>query len=376
MSDNINIEELFRSNLGSLEADVSPKAWSNIQQGLNAPAGVTSAAAAKTGLSFITKSIIVSTGIVAATITGIYLWNNDQPQNNSNQSIVTVDDQHRIEEDQTKPLTDRINSGPQRVDLMEGNDVINPERQASDEISLPTSERNSRGLENETTVNSGSTEGLVSDDHNEGNGDAQITDDGAAAHNEIEKPEDNQDADETPVQKYLVVNPSYSILNDQNDAPATYIFEANAENCSSVRWDFGDGTTGEGFEVEHTYEKPGNYKVQMIAKAGQQNMMKSMSIKVESIAKIAEVNSNIFSPNGDGINDEYFIESENIEELAIIVTDAKGTIIWKSNEVRFNWNGTDLAGNLLPSGNYSYVLVAVGTDGGNIERRGFITLQR
>ncbi len=36
----------------------------------------------------------------------------------------------------------------------------------------------------------------------------------------------------------------------------------------SYRWDFGDGTTGEGAQVTHTYEKAGNYRVSLVVDDG------------------------------------------------------------------------------------------------------------
>lgn len=380
MSDKLNIEELFRSNLGSMEADVSPNAWSNIQQGINASAGATSAAAAKTGLSFIAKSIIVSTGIVAATIAGIYLFNNDQPQNNSNDAIVAVDDNQLESDEQTKPLTDHINDGPVIVDNVLNDHQTDQGQQTIAPLLEPVDLFDP--VDPDVHVEAGSVGEVGQDNNGDADNNTQVNgrnaseDENSGQEVSALDKQDNGSEERAPVQKLITANPAFTVLTDNNEAPATYAFVSNAENCSKVRWDFGDGTTAEGFEVEHTYEKPGKYNVQMIASEGQQNRMKTIVMNVQSIAKIAEVNSNIFSPNGDGLNDNYFIESENIEELAIIITDSKGNIIWRSNEIHFNWNGTDLGGNPLPSGNYSYVLVAVGTDGGNIERRGFITLER
>lgn len=41
----------------------------------------------------------------------------------------------------------------------------------------------------------------------------------------------------------------------------TYVFSAFTNSTSEVVWDFGDGATGTGFQVDHVYDTPGEYEV-------------------------------------------------------------------------------------------------------------------
>ncbi|MBL7924819.1 MAG: PKD domain-containing protein, partial [Bacteroidia bacterium] len=51
--------------------------------------------------------------------------------------------------------------------------------------------------------------------------------------------------------------------------PLTVVFTANSPGAESISWDFGDGTFGQGFSVQHSYTAYGNYKVKATAsKAG------------------------------------------------------------------------------------------------------------
>lgn len=67
---------------------------------------------------------------------------------------------------------------------------------------------------------------------------------------------------------------------------------------------------------------------------------------------------NVFTPNGDGKNDIFRIESENLTEFYIAVIDAKSNVVFESRDPLFVWDGRDSAGNPVVSGNYVYFITA------------------
>ncbi len=380
MSDNFNIEELFRSNLGSLEADVNPNAWTNIQQGLNIPAVTTAASSVKTGLGIITKSIIVTTGIVAATIAGVYLYNNDQPQDNSSDTIVAVDENQHASDEQTKSLKDPINSGlivgensqgGNETGLAESlapvSEPIDLLDQVQPEVHLKPGSGGELGQENNS--------GVEVDNNAQGNGgNGAEVENSRQERSELDK-QDNAREEREPEQKQISANPSFTLLTDNKKAPLTYSFVSNTENCSKVSWDFGDGTTAEGLQVEHTYEKPGTYKVEINCSEANQVHLENLTVIVESISKFTHV-PNIISPDGDHRNDFFFIGSEQMEKMSIIIRDNKGNSVFVSDDIDFRWYATDLGGNNLPQGAYDWVLIAFGVDGTKFQKAGQITVIR
>jgi gliding motility-associated-like protein len=66
---------------------------------------------------------------------------------------------------------------------------------------------------------------------------------------------------------------------------------------------------------------------------------------------------NVFSPNGDGIND-YFTPAEvrDLDLIEIQIHSRNGQLIWQSNQYPFNWDGRSQIGGLSPAGVYYWTL--------------------
>ena len=64
-----------------------------------------------------------------------------------------------------------------------------------------------------------------------------------------------------------------------------YNFQFNAYsskgNASSYIWDFGDGNEGEGIEISHEYQNPGNYIVKLTIGNGQINSEDEIEITID-----------------------------------------------------------------------------------------------
>lgn len=368
MKDNFNIEELFRSNLESLEADVSPNAWTNIQQGLQAQGAVAATVAAKTGLSLFVKSIIIGSGIVAATVAGVYLFNDDEPQVTADNSIVAIDDSQLSAENQSKTLTDNLNTEPGIVDwtLDSDNGEDNSSLQVKTDIPNSPNNNSDKSISKTDDVKDPAKTDVANNDDKTDPDDSK-TDVKDKAKN------DGKQILADPID--TKVSASLQVINVNKAEPAHYRFVSNAINCDNVSWDFGDGTTGEGFEIEHKYAKPGEYRVTMNYSKDYEGFSEGITITVESKSAIGII-PNIISPNGDRLNDFFCIQTKEIEKLTIVITDLKGNTVFESSEVDFEWYGTNMFGEKVEGGSYFYQIVAVGYDGTVISRQGYVELTK
>lgn len=68
---------------------------------------------------------------------------------------------------------------------------------------------------------------------------------------------------------------------------------------------------------------------------------------------------NVFTPNGDGINDIFYILSRNIVSIDVRILNNSGQELINSNELDFSWNGLDSTG----TGPYAVEVQALTTSG-------------
>ena len=82
---------------------------------------------------------------------------------------------------------------------------------------------------------------------------------------------------------------------------------------------------------------------------------------------------NAFTPNGDGRNDKWNVEGENIASIKFFIYDQWGELLFTSTSLQNGWDGT-YKGTKEPVGVYVYNVDAVMNDGQNIRKKGTITL--
>lgn len=92
----------------------------------------------------------------------------------------------------------------------------------------------------------------------------------------------------------------------------------------------------------------------------------------ESIGKL----TNIFTPNGDRINDYLSVESKGLTDFSIVVLDKNSKIVYQSNEPNFMWDGVGMNGEMVPSGNYVYYITARDAKGNLISKHSILRIER
>jgi gliding motility-associated-like protein len=83
-----------------------------------------------------------------------------------------------------------------------------------------------------------------------------------------------------------------------------------------------------------------------------------------------------FSPNGDGVNDDFILILSGEVDAELIIFDQWGGIVFsesKSNAEEFRWNGElNNSGNPVPEGTYFFLL----KEGGEVVKKHYVELRR
>jgi gliding motility-associated-like protein len=94
-----------------------------------------------------------------------------------------------------------------------------------------------------------------------------------------------------------------------------------------------------------------------------------------AVQGIPDVN-NVFTPNGDGVNDEFMFDEFGINTILIEIYNRWGQKVNNWSDINKGWNGRGVDGQELPEGVYFYVLTAEGEDGHYYNIEGTVTLLR
>ena len=141
------------------------------------------------------------------------------------------------------------------------------------------------------------------------------------------------------------------LVTDLNN-PRFLFTDLSSENVVDWDWDFGDGDFSYDQDPQHIYGDTGYYPVTLAVSTinGCIDMIRT-NVLINPIFTFYIPNS--FTPDGDGINDEFFGKGIGIKEYNMYVYDRWGEEIFYSNEYDWHWNGT-FKGKQVEQGVYVY----------------------
>ena len=112
-------------------------------------------------------------------------------------------------------------------------------------------------------------------------------------------------------------------------------------------------------DIRYTFSSPGSYRV--LCKVNNASCTAdSMEVKINISESYLAV-PNVFTPNGDGMNDEFRVAYRSLKEFHIWVYNRWGKLVYESTDPAKGWDGT-INGRPAAEGAYFYVVRAKGTD--------------
>ncbi len=145
--------------------------------------------------------------------------------------------------------------------------------------------------------------------------------------------------------------------------------------ANSFYWNFGDGTASADSSVSHEYDKTGVYIVEMVAtnSLGCRDTL-TRDIYVTGLILVP----NVFTPNGDGMNDKFIVTAEGMETFTIQIYNRWGEEVFESDSPlpALSWTGLSVTGEMESSGTYYYYILASDYSGKKYNLKGYLELIR
>lgn len=214
----------------------------------------------------------------------------------------------------------------------------------------------------------------------------------------------------TVTYKSIVTKASFTIDKQSGEAPLTVTFTNTSENGTpgSYEWFFFydlDWLKENSADINSpddsidfvavdqspvwTYEFSGTYMVKLVSKKISQNHVCVDTVYLPDYI-IVDTSfiavPNVFTPNGDGTNDEFVVKFWSMQNIEIAIFNRWGKKVhyWESGDVRgFEgtwtetvWDGRLMGGRYASPGVYFYNVVGEGRDGEKRRAHGFVHLFR
>ena len=136
------------------------------------------------------------------------------------------------------------------------------------------------------------------------------------------------------------------------DSSSLQFYDESVGNAYSRLWHFGDGDSSSSANPQHQYS-PGIYTVSLTlvdSNGCSSSLNYQIYIPDQSIS--LPILPNVFTPNGDGLNDFYHLSiADGPADFQVTIVDRYGLKVFESSDPQFKWDGR-YQGQALGSGTY------------------------
>jgi gliding motility-associated-like protein len=327
VKDNFDVEKLFKEKFESFEPAVNAKVWENVAANV-ASNGAASGAVASSALWV--KSIIVG---AVATVVGLGAWvyfdNEETNEVSENQKVVPAE----------QPMQSFVDDH-QIVEVEESRPELNYEQKHSQQPTISTEKQVLKARQNNQQLTTNNTKSVS---------------------NTVESANQNRPSEvqESADQKEMNTIAETNILKTTSGTVENHQKESEPINDGIHAFKGDSAMTGQrADDIKQQADKVADHE--------QENSEESYISNIP----------NIFTPNNDNINDEFFIEDlANIEAFYIVIYTKSNVKVYESADANFRWDGFNMYGNKVRPDVYYYLIKAVGVDGKTHSIPGQITVR-
>ena len=157
--------------------------------------------------------------------------------------------------------------------------------------------------------------------------------------------------------------------------PLLVTFTNQSTNADSYLWDFGDGSSSTLTNPQHEYTTKGSFTVKLTATNKGACSSTVLLGKLVLRYDVTIFIPNMFTPNADGINDDFGVKITNLKTYRIQIFNRFGAQLYEAKDILKRWDGT-YNGQQVPVGTYYYVITGISLNDDPIKEAGYITVIR
>jgi gliding motility-associated-like protein len=175
----------------------------------------------------------------------------------------------------------------------------------------------------------------------------------------------------------VVANGTASVITGYTPIDVVFTnLSTGLDSLDSFFWNFGDENTANTYHAAHNYTEGGDYDVILVATETTSGCVDTAVINVIFEDGSELIIPNIFTPNGDGINDVFAVIGTSIKTLHMDIYNRWGTKLYELNAPSSSWDGKTRSGGFASDGAYFYILKAEAYDNKTYDFNGTFHLQR
>jgi gliding motility-associated-like protein len=148
-----------------------------------------------------------------------------------------------------------------------------------------------------------------------------------------------------------------------------------SSNATNYSWTINNSAAGSSSIFTHTFDNEGSYTVTLTASNGTCSDVATKTILAKILPPPVIIIPNIFTPNGDGANDEFFVEAQGAKDLSLEIFNRWGNMIHTlkglTNGISDKWDGKGFS-----DGTYFYKYKLTDLKDNTSEGNGFFHLAR
>jgi gliding motility-associated-like protein len=191
----------------------------------------------------------------------------------------------------------------------------------------------------------------------------------------------------TNVGTNTVIDAQFTPNPVQGYVPFDVNFYFTGTGAVNYSWDFADGSPlSTDMNPVHTYTSMGVYNVVVTVNSGAPDFcVDSFKYEIIAIQPSSMVYPNVFTPNGDGSNDNFSVMTEGINSFKANIYNRWGKKVFETSvDAGFSesmtktdvWDGRSNSGAECAAGVYYFIIEAMGYDGKEYSLNGSVQLMR